>query len=163
MKFEQIKKNIQNGNQFFLYNLKAEKPYLIVQAKTKPELKRMLKEKVIKNPEKYRDTLCILMYFEWRTPNETLPGHLITRVHRYKITETLAFRGEPKPFGYVYFKKTYLERNGWSYTYLRNIMYLYKLRKIKFFALGQPGYNELEGRIEIALHHYKKAKLLKKK
>jgi hypothetical protein len=156
MKFEQIKEKLKNGSQYFLYNLKPEKPYLLVQGKTKSELKKLLKEKVIKNPDKYRDTLCILMYFEFRVPTKITPGELIVRVHRYKITEKLGLRGEPKPFGYVYFKKTYLERKGFSYTYLRNIMYLYKLRKITFFALGQPGYNELEGEIEDALLHYKK-------
>jgi hypothetical protein len=159
MKFEQIKERIKDGDQYFLYNLKPEKPYLLVKGKTKTSLKNELKKKVIKNPEKYKDTLCILMYFEFRVPdNQVIFGDLLVRVHRYLITENLKLEGEPKPFGYVYFYKDYLEENGWSYTYLRNIIYLYKLRKITFFALGQPSYNGLEGDIRRALLHFKKIK-----
>jgi hypothetical protein len=159
MKYEQIKDHIKDGDQYFLYNLKPEKPYLLVKEKTKTLLKNELKKKVIKNPEKYKDTLCILMYFEFRVPDNRFTfGDLLVNVHRYKITENLKLQGEPKPFGYVYFTQTFLEKNGWSYTYLRNIIYLYKLRKITFFALGQPNYCGLETDIRHALLHYKKLK-----
>jgi hypothetical protein len=49
MKFEEIKKQIKNGDQYFLFNMKPEKPYLICKGKTKRELKIKLKNKVIKN------------------------------------------------------------------------------------------------------------------
>ena len=159
MKFEQIKEKIKKGNQYFLFNLNPDIPYLLAQGTTKTLIKNKLKKKVIKNQEKYKDTLCILMFFEFRVPDNRFTfGDLLVNVHRYKITENLKLKGEPKPFGYVFFTKTYLEKNGWSYTYLRNIIYLYKLRKITFFALGQPRYSGLVTETRHALIHYKKLK-----
>jgi hypothetical protein len=159
MKFAKIKEKIKNGDQYFLFNMKPDKPYLLVKGKTKSECKAELKKKVIKNPEKYRDTKCILMYFEFRKPdNRFTVGDLLVKVHRYKITKELAFEGEERSFGYVYFEKEFLEEEGFSYTYLRNISYLIKLKKITFFALGQPGYEEKEGQIRQALMYYEKLK-----
>jgi hypothetical protein len=159
MKFEQIKKKIKEGDQYFLFNMKPEKPYLLAKAKTKTELKKILKEKVIKNPEKYRDSLCILMYFEFRKPNNKFTfGELIVRLQVFKIMKNLSLEGEKKSCGYVFFHNDYLEEEGFSYTYLRNISYLYKLNKIHFSVVGQPGYNELKGEIRHALHHYEKLK-----
>ena len=159
MKFEKIKEKIKNGDQYFLFNLKPEKPYLLVKAKTKSECKTELKKKVIKNPEKYRDSNCILLSFKFQVPdNRFTVGDLLVNVQRIKITKDLKLDGEKKAVDYVYFKKDYLEEEGWNYNYLRNIIYLIKLRKITFFAFGQPGYNELDIRIIQALRHYEKLK-----
>jgi hypothetical protein len=160
MKFEKIKEKIQNGFQYFLFNLTAEKPYLLAKGMTKTEIKTELKKKVIKNPEKYRETDCILMYFQFykQNPKFYIPGDLRVYVHRFTITKKLSLEGQKKPWGYVYFKKSYLEREGFSYNYLRNIVYLIKLDKITFFALGQPGYNELRIEIEQAFRYYEKLK-----
>jgi hypothetical protein len=139
--------------------MKPEKPYLLVKARSKTELKNKLKEKVIKSPDKYRDTKCILMYFEFRVPDNRFTfGDLLVNVHRYKITDKLALEGEKKALGYVFFEKEYLEEEGFSYTYLRNIIYLIKLDKITFFALGQPGYEDKKVQIRQALRHYEKLK-----
>jgi hypothetical protein len=159
MKFEKIKEKIQNGYQYFLFNMKPDKPYLLVKGMTKTLLKNDLKKKVIKNPDKYRDTKCILMYFQFRVPdNRFTVGDLLVKVHRYKITENLKLESEERPFGHVYFEKEYLEKEGFSYTYLRNIIYLIKLDKITFFALGQPGYSGLKMKIIQSLRHYEKLK-----
>ena len=159
MKFETIKDRIKNGDQYFLYNLKPDKPSLIAKGKTKTEVKQQLKIKVNKNPEKYSNALCVLMYFEFRVPDNRFTfGDLLIHLHNYKITETKSIRGERETVGYVYFEKEFLEEEGFSYTYLRNIIYLYKLNKIRFNPLGQPGYENLEIRIEQALRHYEKLK-----
>lgn len=159
MKFDKIKEKIKNGKQYFLFNMKPDKPYLLVKGKTKRELKDNLKKKVIKNPEKYRDSKCILMFFEFRKPDNRFTfGDLLIHVQRFKITKELAFEGEKRPFGHVFFEKEFLEEEGFSYNYLRNISYLIKLDKITFFALGQPGYEENEEEIRQALMYYEKLK-----
>ena len=159
MNFETIKEKIKNGDQYFLFNMKPDKPYLLVKGKTKSECKTELKKKVIKNKEKYRDTKCILMYFKFRTPiSEITAGHFLIYAHRFTITDKLKLEGEKSPLGYVYFEKEFLEEEGFSYTYLRNIPYLIKLRKITFFALGQPGYSGLRVPIRQALRYYEKLK-----
>ena len=159
MKFDKIKEKIKNGEQYFLFNMKPDKPYLLVKGNTKRELKENLKKKVIKNPEKYRDTKCILMFFQFRKPDNRFTfGDLLVNVQRFKITKNLAFEGEKKAEDYVYFEKEFLEEKGWNYTYLRNISYLIKLDKIKFNPFGQPGYEEKEGQIRQTLRHYEKLK-----
>lgn len=159
MKFEIIKERIKNGNKYVLYNLEPEKPYLLAQGKTKTEINQIVKEKIKKNPQKYRDIFCILMYYEFRVPdNKVIFGELLINLQRYFIRDNLKIEIGNKPLGYVYFHADWLEENGFSYTYLRNIIYLYKLDKISFNPLGQPGYSGLKGYIRQALKYYEKLK-----
>lgn len=149
MKLEQIKNKIKKGDIYFFFFMTPNIPKLIVKGKKKTELKIKLKEKVIKNPNKYKNGEFVLFCLETRSGDDTFaPGDIIARTIKYKTNNKLKLQDYDGKSYYVWFSKYLLEKEGWKYSYLRNVAYLIKLKQIEFNIFAQPGYHMYWSKID---------------
>ena len=143
--FDEIKEELLKGTQYYLFQL-GKKVMLISKGETKTETKENFSKKVIAKPDKFKNTNYILLYFEFRIPNNKYTfGDLLVHIKHYYVTDNLSLEYNTNSQDkYVWFTKEFLEENGWSNEYLKQIAKVVNDKKIQFNLLGMPNYTSIQ-------------------
>lgn len=124
-----IKNDIKKNNLVYWFNIKNNKPILIASGNKKNEASNNLIDKINKKMEKYINSKLwrISISFHNSDENKLIFGEVLVKVENYFIYE---FENEIKikktpQVGYtgsIWFKKKWLEYNGWDNKYIINII-----------------------------------------
>ena len=145
--FDEIKEELSKGTQYYLFQL-GKKIMLISKGDTKTETKENFSKKVIAKPDKFKNTNYILLYFEFQEPDNKITfGNLLVHIKHYKVSVNMSLEQDTKiKDKYVWFSKEFLEENGWSNEYLKQIAKVVNDKKVKFNILDMPSYNLIQNK-----------------
>ena len=137
-----IKKKInEKESKIYWFVIKPKKSVLISKGNSKRETKKIVKNKILKNPQKYEDKVLRRFEIVYRREPKR-PGTILVLITHFRITNKLLkkfyYKGKEGP---VWFTKKWLNSWGWNKKYILKMSEKLRLNKAKISGIGINRYD----------------------